>query len=383
MIPLVLPLTALAFLAVYIQKGLIIVGFALAALISLAVLWRERQFPDWRRLIDSPSTKAILAVLVLWLVSGLFGVDPMTSLRKWAEYLGLVILGFALYGAMRERADWGGLISVVFWGALMFSAWAVIDMAYLLPRVTLFLWGPWQNATSYSTVLSLLFPFVLWHASQSRKAVYWLVPFAMTAAIFACGGRSGWLAYSVVALCALAILPWTLWLQRVAAFLTSVSGAALGVMIYSLNVGALKFEERVAGSVEHGLGTGRIDIWRASWDKFLENPLLGVGPRNFRALDFSPIQLTSTSHPHNVPLELLVETGILGFGAALCAVGVLLAEYIRKFRARSAMAACAFAALAGYATASMTLTSIFHAWWFVAGMTLFIWMKLALDDIRT
>lgn len=385
MIPQLLPLTALAFLAVYIQKGLLIVGFCLAVLGGAYVLWRDKGV-DWQKVLRSRYAQAATLTLVLWLISSLIGIDPEDSLSKWAACLGLVAAGFVLYGALRGKGDavWLHFTKTLFWGSLFFSSWAIVDSAYLLPRFSLLVHGPWMSVTSYSTVLTILFPFILWHAAISGKKLYWLVPFAAAVAIFACGGRSGWLAFAVIAPLCLTLLPWRgigFRFTGMAVLAGAAAGAcALGVTIYGLFVGTLKFQERTSAAAEHGLGTGRLDIWRFTWEKFLEHPILGVGPRNFRALDFSHVNLTSTMHPHNVPLELLVETGILGFGAAALFAGLLVFEFCKKFKERTAIASCAFIALTAYGVACMTLTSIFHAWWFVAGVVLYVWLKLALDD---
>ena len=55
----------------------------------------------------------------------------------------------------------------------------------------------------------------------------------------------------------------------------------------------------------------------SSWKIFKDNPLIGVGPKNFRVkckeekYNFS--KLTCSTHPHNIPLQLLAETGIFTF----------------------------------------------------------------------
>ena len=55
----------------------------------------------------------------------------------------------------------------------------------------------------------------------------------------------------------------------------------------------------------------------SSWEIFKDNPLIGVGPKNFRVkckeekYNFS--KLTCSTHPHNIPLQLLAETGIFTF----------------------------------------------------------------------
>jgi tetratricopeptide (TPR) repeat protein len=65
--------------------------------------------------------------------------------------------------------------------------------------------------------------------------------------------------------------------------------------------------------------------WQESWDSFLDHPLNGTGAGSF-VLVHRPRRTTSldvTTEPHNVPLQFLGETGLLGFllfgGAAVAA----------------------------------------------------------------
>ena len=55
----------------------------------------------------------------------------------------------------------------------------------------------------------------------------------------------------------------------------------------------------------------------SAWKMFLDNKLIGIGPKNFREIckkdKYNFSELTCSSHPHNIPLQLLSETGIIGF----------------------------------------------------------------------
>ena len=49
---------------------------------------------------------------------------------------------------------------------------------------------------------------------------------------------------------------------------------------------------------------------------FKDNPILGIGPKNFRfecrKKDYNISEFSCTSHPHNFYIQLLAETGLLG-----------------------------------------------------------------------
>ena len=58
-------------------------------------------------------------------------------------------------------------------------------------------------------------------------------------------------------------------------------------------------------------------LLETSWIRFKENPILGVGPKNYiqhcnNNEKFQVPPYICTSHPHNTYIQLLAETGIVG-----------------------------------------------------------------------
>ena len=53
---------------------------------------------------------------------------------------------------------------------------------------------------------------------------------------------------------------------------------------------------------------------RTAIDIFLDKPLIGYGPKSFRNIckEFEYNQFSCTTHPHNIYLQLLSETGLIG-----------------------------------------------------------------------
>ena len=62
---------------------------------------------------------------------------------------------------------------------------------------------------------------------------------------------------------------------------------------------------------------GHDSLIRTSWKMFLDKPILGQGPKLYRIKSYDPKYETGTSphhpHPHNFYVQLLAETGIVGF----------------------------------------------------------------------
>jgi len=55
----------------------------------------------------------------------------------------------------------------------------------------------------------------------------------------------------------------------------------------------------------------------SAWRMFKDNKIIGIGPKNFREIckksEYNLSKQTCTNHPHNIMLQLLSETGFLGF----------------------------------------------------------------------
>jgi hypothetical protein len=84
-----------------------------------------------------------------------------------------------------------------------------------------------------------------------------------------------------------------------------------------------KFEYQTGGGTRLGLGLGsnRYDFWRVAADEFKSAPLIGVGSDNF-AEDYVRDRRSGEepTYPHNLDLQVLSETGLIG---ALFLVGFL------------------------------------------------------------
>ncbi len=66
-------------------------------------------------------------------------------------------------------------------------------------------------------------------------------------------------------------------------------------------------------------------MYLTSWRMFLENPLLGIGPNNFRfacsEITYYISKWSCSTHPHSTTFQVLAETGILGFIAVFSVLG--------------------------------------------------------------
>ncbi|MGH3089830.1 MAG: O-antigen ligase family protein [Rubrobacteraceae bacterium] len=74
-------------------------------------------------------------------------------------------------------------------------------------------------------------------------------------------------------------------------------------------------------------GSGRYTLWEVAWRDFASNPILGVGTHNYEATFYQErTQPIGYVHqPHNLPLEVLAERGIVGGAMFFGFLGVCVA----------------------------------------------------------
>lgn len=84
-------------------------------------------------------------------------------------------------------------------------------------------------------------------------------------------------------------------------------------------------------------GSSRLDIWQLAYDVWLKYPIFGVGLGDFSLFSSMSAELMYRSlRVHNMFLEVLVETGIIGFTIWVLAWGYLILAAIEGFTHASA-----------------------------------------------
>lgn len=232
-------------------------------------------------------------------------------------------------------------------------------------------------------VLAVLSPFLLWSTREwfGRVALL-LAMLALLGPILLAGERSAWLMYALVAAA-------FLWREartptRFAAWIVGacvVAALAAGIAWKT----SARFEQRAQRTLaafddtSHGLNTalsGRLDIWHAGLKMYAAHPVNGVGVRGFRYAypQFAPPGdhfLTAEAcgpgegacHPHQILLEVLDETGTLGFALWLTGGVLLVRAWRRADPAQRARAWPAAVALTAMVFPLNTHLAFYSAWW--------------------
>lgn len=379
------PHWVLAFVALWPAPGYaeaVMVLGALAAIIMLALV----RFRGGTALLSGQAW-ALTSVLFFayWLpqlFSAVDSVDVGRALREAAvdlRYLPFLwLVAMAVADARGRRITFTGLAVVV-------AVWTLDALLQALTGTSPLFWGidaikqqisgrpmcpadagPLRDRLSgvlgpcnlkLGIVLASLSPFALFVAGRRFGMAGWmLAAAAIGVVILLAGSRASWITYALVLLFSgLRLLGW----KRM-----------LGVFAFGAVVGALLFvvspqvNERVMRTLQVANGeqadvdaalAGRTRIWSAAGCMIRENPVNGVGARGFReafaGCDPAAGQLAAWGegpalHAHQIVLEILSETGVLGLllwlaGAAMAWRAWRYASDAARRRARPAMLALA------------------------------------------
>lgn len=206
-------------------------------------------------------------------------------------------------------------------------------------------------------VLASLSPFLLFPLARRFGTGGWVAGAAAVGiVVLLAGARASWITFALVLL----FSGWRLlgWKRLLVVFAGGIAVLTALAMI-SPQVGErVERTAELATADESGVDmalSGRLTIWNAALCMVRESPVNGVGVRGFRAAypdcDPNPDQLPAWGegpafHAHQIVLEVLSETGILGLllwlaGAALAWRAWRYADAAARDRARPAMLALA------------------------------------------
>lgn len=375
----------LAFVALWPAPGYAESVMVLGALAAIVMLLLAR-FRGGTQLLSGPAW-ALTSVLfaAYWvpeLLSSVDAIDRAHALREVAidlRYLPFLwLVASAVATPHGRRITFGGL------GVLM-GVWTLDALAQALFGTSPLFWGIDQakhlisghgmcpaNAAAQvdrlsgvlgpcnlklGLVLASLSPFVLYLAGKRFGNIGWVVAAIAVGTVVLMGGaRAGWLTFALVLLCS----GWRVLGWKKLAGLFVFGALAAGV----LTVTVPQVRERIVRTTyaltasNEGMDmalSGRTRIWRAALCMVRQHPVNGVGVRSFRdafpACDPEPDQVAAWGdgpalHAHQIVLEVLSETGVLGLlswlaGAAMAWRAWRFADATARERARPAMLALA------------------------------------------
>lgn len=326
-------------------------GGGCIALSLLAMIWLTRTRRWHRPRLRVEEKRLIFAFLfyagvqlVVWLLHG----DYLERGRYLSETTYL-LTALPIYLMLRQIA---GLDSYVRAGLIagaitagLFALWvlSVGGPALQGGRVS----GPasplWFGGLSLAFGLMMLAPATRPHARLAERFSALLGLALALVASAASGSRGGWLALPVI----LALYPVTLgrnfgpsWRWGLAALVAVLSALILAMPGMPLGNRLLDGTAELTAIFNGGASSGsvglRLELWRLAIETWWQNPLLGGDFRAFETALESAVadgrlvaEHLELRHAHNVFLQALSTSGLLGLLALLVLIGVPLAQCLR------------------------------------------------------
>jgi len=401
---------ALFLLAMALPFSIAISSLLFFPLLALWVLGAKWTFRRWPPRIG-PTEKAFILFAAVSLVSALAGINRAHSLHEIYKkdfYFLIVVVVLALTRTQAKaekliRAFVGaGVASALLGlaqkalginqsdraGGIFFhlppavARWPrpLLDhLSIINGRAAGTLSHPLTYAESLLFVLSFCATFAMF--ARARDGWKWLVPtWLVCAALLVSQSRGPWLAAAVIlALAALGA-------GRAKAFVRM--GVLLLPALALLIVPSLRMRAESIADRTQASNAERLHMWKAGWGFWKARPLLGIGPGNVKIASGAYQDAEEKAggpwgHLHNTFVNFAAERGILGLGAFLNFIGVLIWELARGFRRLSAGApARAFLwggllCIAGLLLSGLTETTynasiLMMAFYFIEGLCLWI-----------
>ncbi|MGB0133912.1 O-antigen ligase family protein [Dokdonella sp.] len=369
-------------------------GIVIGAVVGLVLLLRHRFSP-----LADPGLRLVLLLFAgYWLPILLSGFVSVVPQKTWMTALEtLRFLPFALFvaWALRRSSSWPPFMLAI---AAVATLWLIDAWVQFLsgnslggaPELERLAGIFGADNLKLGPVLVVLSPFVLLVARERAGRVGLLLAYVLVLVpVLLAGSRAAWLSYALVSV----VFAWreTKSLRR---FLPLLLGIVLGI---ALSVGSVwkaseGFDARMERSLlvlqgtEHAFdeaSAGRVRIWSAAIAMFQAHPLAGVGVRGFRHAyaDYSeagdpfvdPVSRIGASHAHQIVLEILSETGLLGLLLWLGALTLALRAWWQADATQRARAFAPGLALVAMCFPLNTHFAFYSAWW-----GLLFWWLLAI-----
>lgn len=303
------------------------VAMAVPALMALVILVRDEA--------PLPGSLVLLGLslsVAAGVVSAASGIDPDRSVTLVVISLITVGYAFAIAFAHRPHLEDTGLELLVVVGGvvavLALTSAGSIEAAEAGNVVSGRLTGPFAQPNELGVFCAALLPLAVACAvtarSRRRTTLLGICAACLAAACVLSMSRGAWIG-SLFGLVALAVCaPVTRRaLGTVAAALAGTVVAALVLPSSTPVLGVFGLRMRSLGDPTQNQYDDRPLIWGEAWRQATEHPWWGIGPGAYQQAASDAVSRVSArpaDHPHDLPLTILAERGMVGVGLAVVVV---------------------------------------------------------------
>lgn len=193
----------------------------------------------------------------------------------------------------------------------------------------------WTSQT-FATCLNLIMGiFATWElCKKERKNILWLIILLIA---FLLTGKRGPLLFAVVALLASEVLMVEHLKDAITRIIkyTAIILSIMIVLIIFVNIYEMDSRNTIVRFLEMfqndgDISNGRFILWEYAWKLFCKSPILGIGWRQYR--NEALLNINQNMEVHNVYLQILTETGVIGFILYIVPVGYALINTFQCYR---------------------------------------------------
>lgn len=255
-----------------------------------------------------------LVYLFLWsIISIPFSIWPGSSVGTIIGFSKVLIFVFLVVLSINDKQD----LEVLTW-ILILSVFGLVITSVVSPkfvevsnRVTAPIqsYDPNDFALLIVMTLAVVYYFI-WNNSGFKKVLLILIFIAMCFSLIRTASRGGILAFSVVVFAILLKKG----LSRTLILLPIITIAVTFLMMLAGHQYYARLETLLHAEDDYNMSSksGRIEIWKRGIKMVLENPIVGVGPGNFRIAEGKMHDGGKWSVSHNSFLEVGGELGFPG-----------------------------------------------------------------------
>jgi len=331
--------------------------------------------------LKSPAGKSVVAIFMAWAITVPYSYAPFGSLEIGARTAGFVLAASMIWAALRVHVETHPLmIKTLVVAASIFTIAAVLSLngvPLILSALKFKLLArenPIDAFKAYGAAAMCMAPAVIWAGRKLGGSwKWWGYAFAPMALAVAVGtqNRSAIVSFVAMSLVVIGVVAISRrkYTKRLSALGLSIVAGGIA-WVYAEN----KWRPLTEGSYapEWLIDSHRQIIWKFSFERFLDHPWVGNGIDQLNYLPGAKVLVnisndlayTLPSHPHNWALEILAETGLLGFSTVIIALAVISWKFLKNYLAQHNEADLALLTLwAGFWSSALFNFSIWATWW--------------------
>jgi O-antigen ligase len=266
----------------------------------------------------------VVGLFIAWSAASIFwSVNAQNTYQTSLTYLQLALLLWLIWELAPTAARQHALLQAYVVGAYLSATYTIA--LYLTSTAALKRYAAsGYNANDLGFTLVLALPMAWYLALSGRqRAMVWLnrlyLPVGLVAVSLTASRGA-----AIPAAVALLLIPWTL-TRRPLGTKIAIAVLLAGSIYFLINLVPATALERLAtipAEIRDGSFSARGRIWRAGWEVFLRNPIVGVGAGNFAEMVESA--LGEARSPHQSFLSVLVGQGLIGLALFLAIFAVAL-----------------------------------------------------------